>query len=58
MGDNEAAAWEALDGPLEQVRAELETLKRLGSVVAGQMLHAIEGMTVAEFLTWKKMEDF
>ena len=58
MGDNEAAAWEVLDGPLEQVRAELEMLKRLGSVAAGQMLHAIKGMTVAEFLTWKETEDF
>lgn len=53
---HEAAAWDVLDGPFAQVRADLERLAKLGSVTAVQFLNEIDEMTEVEFSAWVKEE--
>jgi hypothetical protein len=50
----ESAAYDALDGPREQVVAELLRLERMGSGTAAEWLVATASMSDQSFADWKR----
>lgn len=52
----EPAAYDALDGPREQVVAELLRLERMGSGTAAEWLVETSDMTDAEFDRWTRQQ--